>query len=87
MGFALIMVCLVSETNMPMVSVLLVLHELSHGHRYESYTVVTFFSCILVMRCEHMQGNFIYVAQMGNRSVAIDRMVTPESSFMWAMNR
>jgi len=34
MGFALIMVGLVAEINMPMVLVLPFLHELSHGHSY-----------------------------------------------------
>ena len=39
MGFALIMVRLVTEINVPMVLVLLFLH----GHSYEPYTVFTFF--------------------------------------------
>lgn len=43
MGFALIMVWLVAKINMPMVLVLLLLHDLSHGHSYEPYMVVTFF--------------------------------------------
>jgi hypothetical protein len=65
---------------MVMVLVLLLLYELSHGHSYESYTVVTFYSCILVVRCEHIQGKFT-LAQMGNRSVVIDRMATSEEQF------
>jgi hypothetical protein len=36
------------------------------------------FSCILVVRCENIKGKFIYLAQMGNRSVAIDRMAASE---------
>jgi hypothetical protein len=79
------MVGLVAEINMPMVLVLLFLHELSHGHSCKSYTVVTFFSCILVVRCEHIQGKLIYPGQMGNGSVAIDKLL--KSNFMWAMNR
>jgi hypothetical protein len=55
------MVCVVAKINMPMVLVLLLLHGLSHGHSYEPHTVVTFFSCILVVRFEHIQGKFIYL--------------------------
>lgn len=43
MAFAPIMVCLVAEINVPMALVLRLLRDLSHGHSYEPYTVVTLF--------------------------------------------
>lgn len=43
MAFALIMVWLVAEINVPMALVLLLLHDLSHVHSYKPYTVVTLF--------------------------------------------
>jgi hypothetical protein len=35
----------------------------------------------VVVRCEHKQGKFIYLAQVGIRRVVIDRMMTSEKQF------
>jgi hypothetical protein len=67
MGFALIMVHLVAEINVPMVSVLLLLHELPHHYGYKSPVPCLHFVLHFGSECKCIQGRFIYLAQMGNR--------------------
>jgi len=59
--FVLIMVWLVAKINMPMVSVLLFPHDLSDGHSYEPYMVVTFFLAFWWWDVNiHKEGLFIW---------------------------
>jgi hypothetical protein len=67
MGFALITVYLVAKINIRMVFVLLFLHEFFPWSQLRAPYGGYILCCILVVRCEHIQGKFIYLAQMGNK--------------------